>query len=495
MKQYTRMAVALTVLLALAGVAGAQSPWTNLNNQPVAGTGPMLQLRDGRILVNESQGPDPGVWFILTPDATGSYVNGTWSVTGHLPQGYAPVYFGSQVLLNGRQVVIAGGEYNNGAAVWTTLGAVGTITPWGNVAWTLNSPPLGWGSIGDAESITLANGHYMQANCCSPQNAIFQGPNSWLNTGSVIQGSNDESGFTLLSTNKVLTVDAKNSACGNGVNGGAELYDQGTGAWSCTGQTPIHLYNPADEELGAAVLMYNNKVFQSGGNVVATAIYDVTSGTWTAGPTPPGGLDQADGPSALEPNGKVLVDYSPGLFQGGCQFMEYDPNTNSLSYTGNNGGCPSGSSFYGHLMILPTGQIMFTDFGNSAVSVYNPSGSAVAAAVPSILAASTSLKIGSANNILYGRQLNGLTQNNGYGDDYQGDTNYPLVRLTCAGGGNCTVGNVYYAFTHDDSTHSIAPNTIMYTFFDLPSTMPAGKYSLQSVANGIRSNSVIVSVN
>ena len=85
-------------------------------------------------------------------------------------------------------------------------------------------------------------------------------------------------------------------------------------------------------------------------------------------------------------------------------------------------------------MILPTGQIMFTDFGNSPVSVYNPAPGVVAAAKPTILAASTSLKIGSVNNILYGKQLNGLSQNNAYGDDYQGDTNYPLVRLDLSGG-------------------------------------------------------------
>ena len=240
--------------------------------------------------------------------------------------------------------------------------------------------------------------------------------------------------------------------------------------------------------------MYNNKVFQSGGNIVATAVYDVASGMWTAGPTPSGGLDQADGPSALEPNGKVLADYSPGLFNTGCQFVEFTPSGNSgtLSNAPNNGGCPSGSSFYGHLMILPTGQIMFTDFGNSAVSVYNPAAGVVAAAVPTILAASTNLRIGSTNNVLYGKQLNGLTQNNGYGDDYQGDTDYPLVRLTCLS--NCPVGNVYYAFTHDESTHSIAPNTIMFTMFDLPSTIPAGNYQLQSVANGIGSNQVVVTV-
>jgi hypothetical protein len=199
-------------------------------------------------------------------------------------------------------------------------------------------------------------------------------------------------------------------------------------------------------------------------------------------------LDQADGPGALEPNGKVLVDYSPGLFSSGCQFLEYDPNSNSLSTVANPTNCPSSSSFVGHLMILPTGQILFTDF-SGLVEAYNPASGVVAGVAPTILASSTFLKIGSTNNILYGKQLNGLSQNNAYGDDYQGETNFPLVRLK-----NTQTGNVYYAFTHDESTHSIKPGTIMYTFFDLPSTIPAGKYSLQSVANGIGSNSVIVSV-
>ena len=486
MKLHRRMAIAISVMLALTAWAGAQS-WTPLNHQPGAAVGPMLQLRDGRILVNESQGPDTGVWFILTPDSTGSYVNGTWSTTGHLPSGYAPIYFGSQVLLNGRQVAIEGGEYNNGTAVWTTLGALGTITPWGNVSWVLNSPPTGWSTIGDAESIVLANGKYMQSNCCTSQNALFNGPNSWTATGSVIQSSNDESGFTLLTNNQVLTVDAKNSACGNGVNGGAELYNQGTGTWSCTGQTPIHLYNPSDEELGAAVLMYNNKVFQIGGNINATAVYDVASGTWAAGPTPPNGLGQADGPSALEPNGKVLAMLSPGLFQSGCQFMEYNPTTGTLANAVNPPQCPSDSSFVGHLMILPTGQIMFTDFGGT-VEIYTPSAGVVAGAAPTIILQSTNLNSGSTNNVLYGYQLNGRTQNNGYGDDNQSDTDYPLVRLT-----SVATGTVYYAFTHDDSTHSIAPNTLMYTFFDLPSLTP-GQYRLSAVTNGIASNALTVTV-
>jgi hypothetical protein len=486
LKSLGKIAITSAMLFALLGAAGAQT-WTPLVNQPGANLGVMLQLRDGRILVHEEQGGNSRTWHILTPDSTGSYINGTWSSGGQLPSGYAPWFFGSQVLLDGKSVVIEGGEYNNGAAVWTTQGAIGTISG-SSITWQSNSPPPGWTRLGDAESVLLANGTYMQSNCCTAQNALFNGPNSWTATGSVHQSSNDESGFTLLTNDLVLTVDAKtDSACGT--SQGSELYDQNTGLWSCGPTTPVKLYNSSDEELGAAILMYNNKVLQFGGNVVATAIYDVASNTWSVGPTPANGLDQADGPAALEPNGKVLAMLSPGLFQGGCQFVEYDPLVNTLTNTANPAHCPSDSSFVGHLMILPAGQIMFTDFSGQ-VEIYTPAQGVVSGVAPTINPVSGQLNSPSNNNVLSGTQLNGLTENNGYGDDYQGATNYPLVRLLQVDAPN----NVYYATTHDETTHSIAASIPNSTQFDVPPGLPGGNYTLYAVANGIDSNGVPVTV-
>jgi hypothetical protein len=481
-----KIAVTSAILFTLLVAAGAQT-WTPLVNQPGANVGVMLQLRDGRILVHEEQSGNSTAWHILTPDATGSYVNGTWSSGGNMASNYAPWFFGSQVLLDGKTVAVEGGEYNNGAQVWTTEGALGTIS--GNtLTWTANSPPSGWGTIGDAESVILPDGTYMQSNCCTPQNALFNGPNSWTATGSVNQSSNDESGFTLLTNDLVLTVDTKQSSnCGT--SQGSELYNQSTGIWSCGATLPAQLYNPSDEELGAAVMMYNNKVFQFGGNVVATAIYDVASNTWSAGPTPAGGLNQADGPAALEPNGKVLAMLSPGLFQSGCQFVEYDPVANTLSNTVNPTDCPGDSSYVGHLMILPTGQIMFTDF-SGLVEIYTPASGVVAGVAPTINPISGQVGSPSTNNALSGTQLNGLTENNAYGDDYQGATNYPLVRLVQVASPN----NVYFATTHNETTHSIAPSTSNTTQFDVPANLPAGNYDLSVIANGIESNTIVVDI-
>jgi len=483
MKQFTRLAIALAMLLAMASLAGAQT-WAPLAHQPGRNLGAALQLRDGRIIVHEEQGGNSTNWWVLTPDASGSYANGTWSSGGSMP--YSPWFFGSQVLLDGHTMVVEGGEYNFGQAVWTTLGA--RLTYSGNTfTWVANTAPSGWTTLGDAQSVLLANGNYMQANCCTKQNAIYTGPNSWSPTGNVLAVRNDESGWTLLPNGKVLAVDVQvNNNCGGSLKS-SELYDPTSGTWSCGPQLNDQLWVQNDQELGAAILTYNNKVIQFGGNVIKTNVYDVASNTWAAGPTPPSRLDQADGPAALEPNGKVLAMLSPGLFQGGCQMLEYDPTANTLATTANPANCPADSSFVGHLFVTPSGQILFTDF-SGRVELYTPAPGVATGATPTILASSTHLKSGSANNLLYGKQLNGLSEAVGYGDDYQGAVNFPLVRLK-----NTSTGNVYWALTHDESTHSIAPGTIMYTKFDVPS-IPNGTYSLNVIAAGISSNTITVTV-
>ncbi|WP_457831683.1 hypothetical protein, partial [Staphylococcus aureus] len=69
-------------------------------------------------------GSETGVWKRLVPDINGSYLNGTWQSVASLPTGYAPLYFGSAVLPDGR-FIINGGEYNGAQGqVETTLGAI-----------------------------------------------------------------------------------------------------------------------------------------------------------------------------------------------------------------------------------------------------------------------------------------------------------------------------------------------------------------------------------
>jgi hypothetical protein len=158
----------------------------------------------------------------LTPDNTGSYADGTWTQIASLPPGYAPLYHSSAVLPDGR-VIIMGGEYNvvDGVfftPIWTAQGAI--YDPIANV-WTPVAPPPFFSfknlpapaplmqTIGDAQSVVLPNGVYMQADCCTKQQALLNSKTlTWTPTGSGKFDDNDEEGWTLLPNGEVLTVDA-----------------------------------------------------------------------------------------------------------------------------------------------------------------------------------------------------------------------------------------------------------------------------------------------
>ena len=107
MKVFRTLGIALVAVLAWTSLASSQAPftagtWTKVTNTPASAVAHMLLLTDGRVLVHEEpncsgngcSGMDYTAWFVLTPDATGSYINGTWSQVGSMPPNYAPLYFG-----------------------------------------------------------------------------------------------------------------------------------------------------------------------------------------------------------------------------------------------------------------------------------------------------------------------------------------------------------------------------------------------------------------
>ena len=146
MKLSRMLGFATLVLCVAFGAANAQT-WTRLTNSPPANAGAALVLTDGTVLVHSEQSNSSN-WYRLTPDINGSYINGTWTQVASMPSGYAPLYFASAVLPDGR-VAVEGGEYNNLQASWTKLGAV--FDP------TVNAPRVsGLRSILPAAGATLA---------------------------------------------------------------------------------------------------------------------------------------------------------------------------------------------------------------------------------------------------------------------------------------------------------------------------------------------------
>jgi hypothetical protein len=169
------------------------SPWQLVTNPMGLNASNPLLMTDGTVIVHVSETPS---WWRLTPDINGSYINGTWSQIASLPSGYAPRFFASAVLADGR-VIVEGGEYNNpGGLVWTSLGAI--YDPVANT-WTPVSPPSGWANIGDAPSVVLASGTFMLGNALTKQEALLNANNlTWNATGSGKFDVNNEEGWTLL---------------------------------------------------------------------------------------------------------------------------------------------------------------------------------------------------------------------------------------------------------------------------------------------------------
>jgi hypothetical protein len=478
MKPLRMLGFATLVLLAAVAMSSAQS-WQPLAHQPSFTAGQALLLTDGTVMVHHED-PNDGFsdWWKLTPDINGSYVNGTWTQLASLASNYGPLFFASAVLPDGR-VIVEGGEQNFAQYVWTNMGAI--YDPRHNV-WTPVNPPGGWSTIGDAQSVILNNGTFMVANCCTTQQALLNASTlTWIPTGSGKFDENDEEGWNLLPGGKVLTVDAYvNMDDPNGTN--SEIYDPSSGGWSSAGSTVVQLWDShGSNEVGPAMLRPDGTVFATGANGAGaghTSIYNTRTGGWTPGPDFPDNLDVADGPAALLPDGNVLVSASPGIFRNGTVFFEWDgTNLNPVPATPDS---PNNSSWYGRMLVLPTGQVLYTD-GSRDIEMYTAAGTANPSWAPSALLTFPVLSRGSTIT-LGGRKFNGYSQAVAYGDDAQAATNYPIVRLT-----NTSTGHVFYCRTHDHSTMAVAYAGPAYTHVDIPSNMETGESYLEVVANGIAS--------
>ena len=149
--------------------------WTPLTNAAPDRVGTMLLLPNGSVMTSSS--PYGSGWALLTPDSSGSYVNGTWTSLAN--SNYARGDFASQVLPDGR-VLFIGGEYGDGkktAEVYDPLtNAWQTVDP--------NSDPTLDPGFLDCESTLLPNGDVLVApviGAPGSSTAIFDPhTNTWL---------------------------------------------------------------------------------------------------------------------------------------------------------------------------------------------------------------------------------------------------------------------------------------------------------------------------
>jgi hypothetical protein len=177
-----------------------------------------------------------------------------------------------------------------------------------------------------------------------------------------------------------------------------------------------------------------------------------------------------------------------GVFSRPTQLFDFDPGAGTISPVSPVSGdpaLPSIPSYLTRMLVLPTGQVLFSDSGNQ-LWVYTPGG----APNPSLRPVLNNVTYnGSGVFTLTGQQLNGQSNGSAYGDDVESDENYPIVRLV-----NST-GSVYYCRTTNWSSTAVGggstPQTVNFT---LHAAVTPGNYALVLSGAGISSFPLAVNI-
>jgi hypothetical protein len=474
--------------------------WATLTNPlPTLAGQTMILLSEGTVMLPVGGNTTSSTWYQLTPDPTGSYVNGAWSKIASMHT--ARLDFPSNVLRDGR-VFVMGGEYT-GPGLNQTEDRTGEIyDPVANT-WTAiaNFPQS---EFGDDPTEVLPNGDVLGGYLSGPQTYIYDPTrNLWSATGlKRHMDRSDEETWAKLPDDSVLSYDVFASITDHRFE--AQRFipskDQWVDASTLDSNNPPSLLSVPDVgyELGPAFLLPNGDAifFGANGN---TAIYSPPTDTWTAGPPEPTvslngkpiQLVMADAPGAMMPNGDILLALSPeGTLSNGAYtfpsptwIYEFNPVTDiytDVTPTNSHLDQPSGGIM---MLVLPTGQVMLTSNLSAQIDVFTPDGVPDPAWLPAI---SNITDNGNNTFTLTGTQLNGISEGANFGDDAEMASNYPIIRLTDAN------GNVSFARSFNWSSTGVAtgstPESVEFT---LPAVDAPGPYLVSVIANGIASVPVL----
>ncbi len=449
LRTFTLFAISFVCLLTWSEIAGAQSfprlkpippqksaqrtialasdttsQWQPLANQAPSGNAGiqlMVQSTDGSILVQAYDGQS---WMKLTPDATGSYTNGTWTMLA--PEPVARLYFASQILPDGK-LFVAGGEYSGPGLLpnWSNTGEI--YDPLKNT-WTIITP---YPNQSGCPYI-----YYVSGNTTSGRKQIkgIYPYTTGLFVGEGVFGYGIPNGATIASvdspteitisaaatqtvTTNVVTFDSyfeltgclgddpsallsnKQILVGDLANSNTYIYNAGSNSWTAGG---TKVYPDSSDEEGWAKSsegpLINYDLFQSiATNGSYAEKYDLTTGMWTgispSDGTANGTIPQLSSPALGYELGPALRLQDGRIFEIGANQNTalYDPETNTWaagpSITGTLNGIPSPfGSDDAPGAILPDGNVIFA--ADAGVSAFTSSGnitagSAVITGIPS----------------------------------------------------------------------------------------------------------------
>ena len=464
-------------------LTGTWTPLTNLDifpsgNNPGGINGTMELLSDGSVMVAVDT---TKAWDKLTPDATGSYVNGTWSQLASMST--LRLYDSTNVLPDGR-VLVLGGQYTDPPYTQTFTNTGEIYNPVKNTWAAMANFPES--TFGAGPTMLLPDGRLLAGTKNDAQTYIYDpGTNVWTNSSPTTDKlDNDTSGgenWIKLPDGSILSVNL------HGNIGRAQRFDPATMTWIDSGALPVAWQN-AGQKPGPVILLPDGRVFQLGQN--NTALYTPSTipggtGTWADGPVIPRGLSANPGSAAMMPNGHVLFS-AGGTVDGPVHIFEFDPNAPSaISLTDVTPDAilstPS-QAFVTRMLVLPSGQVLAVlPRAAGQLDVYTPDGARQAGWKPMI----TGIVPKASNYRLTGTQLNGLSAGASYSHGAEMDTNYPIIELK-NGSGHV----VFRGMFNWSSTGVATGSTPVNADFSLPANMAYGTYSLTVVANGIASDPV-----
>jgi len=494
--------VSLLLALTSFSIVNAQTgTWSIVTNTaPDLNMGVMLLMTDGTVITHDLTGQNYGTgWDKLTPDASGSYINGSWSQIGSMTNDR--LFFASQVLPSGK-VFVAGGEYGSGNGPIS-----GEIYNPVTDVWSATGGVVGAQNIYDGNSENLANGNILVGlqNGNNPSfDCQFYNPtsNTWSNAPNSPR-NHDEAAWLKLPDASILFV---------GIDGAGTAtcrYIPGTNTWVADATVPVNLYDPYGKEAGAAIMLPNGKaVFfgATGHNAIYTPSGNSSPGTWAAAVDFPkvGGILQTgtiDAPAAMMPNGRILCAASPinsgfgDQFRAPTYFFEYDYTNNTFAMVTsplpgiNADSIPGVNCDFTTFLLLPNGSVLLgvnQQNWSDNYWIYTPAGATIPQGKPVI---NSIYQTACGNNyFIRGKLFNGISEGAAFGDDWQMSTNYPLVELTDG-------TNVYFAKTTNwNRIGALQTDSLEDTAqFALPAGLPVGTYSLTVVVNGFSSNPTLFS--
>ena len=206
--------------------------WTALANQPAFNTSTMILLTDGRVMIQEE---GTAHWHALTPNGSGSYVDGQWSTLRDMT--FWRRYYASAVTKSGKMFV-CGGE-QSGDAKNSNKGEIydPVADKWSPIA----VPP--WSQVGDAVSCVLPDGRIIIGALLSGDCLIYNPSTGlWATTGAQ-SGRTNEQTWILLPDNTILA-----PQCFAPFR--SEKYIISLGTWRDDGQLPVNIVDPVMNEIG-----------------------------------------------------------------------------------------------------------------------------------------------------------------------------------------------------------------------------------------------------